>query len=246
MRRSLVIALTCVMAAPALASAQFLTALDNLNVRVSPYLGYAIPYTASFRQTLQVEGEVITSDMQTKVAGGVAIGATAELPIGGPWSLNAAFTRTSYPTSQTRLSDGVGLAEREGGTTLTVTRGGVSFRLPPEDPLMLLHPAQASVSLGAAWVLQGFPVDRTNPELTDFLSHWAITAGAEGQARLDEAGRFGAFFAIEDNLVFWNGGEFARRANIGYGEELGFPTLTARDYDLTHLIYVRAGIAVTF
>lgn len=246
MRRSLVIALTCVMATPALARAQFLTALDNLDVRVSPYIGYAIPYTASFRQILQVEGEVITSDMQTKVAGGVAIGVTGELPIGGPWSLNAAFTRTSYPSRQTRLADGVGLAEREGGTTLNVTRGGVSLRLPPEDPQMLLHPAQASLSLGLAWVLQGFPVDRANADLTHFLSHWAISVGAEGHARLDDAGRFGAFFAIEDNLVFWNGGEFARRANVVYGEELGFPTLTERNYDLTHLIYVRAGLAVTF
>lgn len=248
MRRSLILACVAVLALPALAKAQLFRGLTLPRINLAPYIGYTLPYTAEYEERLEVEGVSFVTDVKTSVQGAIATGGTVHVQVSGPIGIVAAATRSEHTSSRTTLPSEPGSpSDRGGASTLLFAKAGIALQLPDEPASMVQNAATAFITIAPAWIHETFAQDPdVDPEVTEPVNHWAVSLGAEAYTPLGRERRFGVFFAIEDNIVFWNGDELARRVDRVLSQQLDVAASTTLDFEVTHLVVLRAGLALTF
>lgn len=249
MQRIVTVVLVAVLAAPSLAAAQWLRPHRAPRVVVAPFLGFVAPYEAEYRQFTAVRGfPAARIDVKTRVTSAVAIGGTARLAVHGPFGVIAGVTRSEHDFSQTTFPGQPGAgADRGAGSTLLIVKAGLAVQLPDEPAGLAANPASVSLTLAPVWIRESFfPEPDVRLDVQKPINHWGLGFGAEAFKPFGRDSRFGAFVAFEDHLVFWNANELERRIDLFIREGTGLDTVTELNFELTHLVVLRAGLSVLF
>jgi hypothetical protein len=213
-------------------------AFDGAHVRISPHFVYVFGATRVEDRVIDAGGVVQPYRADFDLGAGYGAGLHLEVPITGPFALFAAGSWLRRESSR-EFSELEGGTRVEAGSNFASVRGGASVRLYQEPRLQLRH-LSASIYAGPLFLRE---LPRTDPFRTAAQAVSLVGTHAGVEAEWPFGNRVALSAGLENNVVWWQDDELARRNDSVYAS-IGIETTTTVTTRPTPLWSLRAGFSI--
>lgn len=233
--------LAAVVYLPARAASQTVDLESEIGVRVTPFAGYAPAFHRIEQRRIVIGEEVLEGAFETSFASGPAAGVLFEVRSAGPLRVSAGALLVRRAETSARS---VGVDSVAGpGARHAIAKVALGLRFNEANPAEQIHPFNASVFAGPAYVLELSSRDAVSGLRSGPLGSWAANLGADVQFPLGTA--VALDFGVEDFAVLWSESALERRTNAEFALG-GIPALSIVHARVSHMWLMRAALTFVF
>jgi hypothetical protein len=206
-------------------------------LRFSPFATFAPQLSRTEVRSTEWPDRSEEYEAETEVGGGYGAGAQLEYrAVRQLVAFGGAAVLRRHATPQ-RLAGGV--SGEEYGSDYVFVRGGLGLRLEEAREGVQFHRVHATVAVGPAWVRE---LPRGSTGGVRPVNLWGVHFMTTGELLLP-GDRVAITAGVEDNLLWWNAAELARRVDGAHARR-GEATLTSLRTTASHHWVFRAGFTL--